>query len=80
MVTPLDTADAADYMSLMTTTVLTADQVAVAEQALAGAREKVATGALYVDGVQIKAIGRHNCMRVFPPGVRELVRRVLRGW
>ena len=64
----------------MKTTALTAEQTMVVEQVVAGARAKIAAGDLYVDGVQIKALGRHNCMAIFAPGVRELVRRYLRGW
>lgn len=59
---------------------MTTEQTSLAQQFLAGAREKIAAGELFVDGVQIRAIGRHNVMRVFAPGVRELVRRYLRGY
>ncbi len=64
----------------MKTTAMTQDETLVAEQAVAGAREEIKAGRLFVSGVQIRALGRHNCMQVFPPGVRELVRRYLRGW
>lgn len=56
------------------------NEIQVAEQALKGARERIAVGNLFVKGVQVKAIHRGNVMDVFPPGVREVVRRYLRGW
>lgn len=52
----------------------------MAEQALKGANEMVKAGKLFVNGVQIKAIHRGNVMQVFPPGIREAVRRILRGY
>ncbi len=56
------------------------NEIQVADQALKGARERIAAGTLFVKGVQIKAIHRGNVMDVFPPGVRELVRRYMRGY
>ena len=40
----------------------------------------IGAGTLRVNGVQIKAVHRGNVMAVFPPGIREVVRRYLRGW
>ncbi len=52
----------------------------MAEQALQGAREMVKAGTLKVNGVQIKSIHRGNVMDIFPPGIAEQVRRILRGY
>lgn len=57
-----------------------ASEIAIAVAALKGAREMIVAGTLTVNGVRIKAIHRGNVMQVFPPGVREVVRRYLRGW
>ena len=65
---------------MKTITSMTADQRAMAEQSIQGAREAIARGELHVDGVQVKALTKANVMRVFPPGVRENAQRVLRGW
>ena len=54
--------------------------MSIAEQALQGAREMIKAGKLYANGVQIKSIHRGNVMQVFPPGIREEVRRMLRGY
>ena len=54
--------------------------MSIAEQALQGAREMIKAGKLFVNGVQIKSIHRGNVMSVFPPGIREEVRRMLRGY
>jgi hypothetical protein len=51
----------------------------VAEEAIKGAREKMARGTLYAGGVQIKEIGLWNVDKLFVPGVRELVKRYLKG-
>jgi hypothetical protein len=56
------------------------NEIQIAEQALKGARERISAGALFVNGVQVKAIHRGNVMDVFPPGVREVVRRFMRGY
>lgn len=52
----------------------------IAEQAIAGAQEQIKAGTLTANGVRVKVIGKHNVMAIFPPGVREVVRRYLRGW
>jgi hypothetical protein len=59
---------------------MTASEIEIAEQALKGAREKIEGEDLWVGGVRIKAVHRGNVMVIFPPGVREIVRRYLRGW
>lgn len=59
---------------------MTANEVAVAEGALKGAGEMIKAGTLRVNGVVIKAIHKGNIDGIFPPGIRELVRRYLRGW
>ena len=56
------------------------NEIEIAEEALRGAREMIGAGTLRVNGVQIKTVHRGNVMSVFPPGVREVVRRYLRGW
>lgn len=56
------------------------NEIQIAEQALKGARERIAVGTLFVNGVQVRAIHRGNVMAAFPPGIRELVRRYMRGW
>jgi hypothetical protein len=56
------------------------NEIQIAEQALKGARERISAGTLFVGGVQIKSVHRGNVMSVFPPGVREVVRRFLRGY
>lgn len=65
---------------MTTIRVMTTEQKMVAEQSIQGAREAIARGELHVDGVQVKALTKSNVMRVFPPGVREVAQRVLRGW
>lgn len=52
----------------------------IAEQAIAGAQEKIDAGTLKANGVKIKAIRTHNARAIFPPGVDEKVLRYLRGW
>ena len=56
------------------------NEIAIAEEALRGAAEMIGAGTLRVNGVQIKTVHRGNVMAVFPPGIREVVRRYLRGW
>ena len=56
------------------------NEIAIAEEALRGAAEMIGAGTLRVNGVQIKAVHRGNVMAVFPPGIREVVRRYLRGY
>lgn len=65
---------------MKTNTSMTADEIAMAEQYITAAREQIKMGTLAVGGVTIKALHRGNVMRVFTPGVAELVRRYLRGW
>lgn len=55
----------------------TAAQNEMAADVLRGAHEKMAAGNLYVGLVQVKAITRANAAAIFPPGVREIVRRYL---
>lgn len=52
----------------------------IAEEALKGANEAIKAGKLKVNGVQIKSIHRGNVMDIFPPGIAEQVRRILRGY
>ena len=59
---------------------MTTEQIQTAEQALAGARTMIEAGTLFVSGVAVKAVTRSNVMAIFPPGVREVVRRYLRGY
>lgn len=56
------------------------NEIQIATQALKGAQERISAGALFVNGVKIKAIHRGNVMSVFPPGIREVVRRFMRGY
>lgn len=56
------------------------NEIQIAKDALQGAMEMIKAGTLFVKGVQIKAIHRGNVMAVFPPGVREVVRRFMRGY
>lgn len=65
---------------MTTIRVMTTEQRMVAEQAIRGAQEAIGRGELFVDGVQVKALTKSNVMRVFPPGVREVAQRALRGW
>lgn len=58
---------------------MTPNEFMVAEEAIKGAREKMARGALYAGGVQIREIGLWNVDKLFVPGVRELVKRYLKG-
>jgi hypothetical protein len=57
-----------EYSRKLMNRALTADEFAVAEQAVKGATEA---------GIHVNA---GNVMKVFPPGVRNLVRRYLRGY
>jgi hypothetical protein len=59
---------------------MTPNEIQIAQQALAGAAEMIRAGTLMVNGVKIRAVHKGNVMSVFPPGVREVVRRYLRGW
>lgn len=52
----------------------------IAEQAIAGAQEKIDAGMLVANGVKIKAVRKHNVTAIFPPGVADKVLRYLRGW
>lgn len=61
----------------MKTTTNTADQNDMARNVLALANEAAKAGTLYADGVQVKAIHRGNAAKVFPPGIRDIVRRYL---
>lgn len=54
--------------------------MSIAEQALKGANEAIKAGKLFVNGVAVKSIHRGNVMQVFPPGIAEQVRRILRGY
>jgi hypothetical protein len=61
----------------MKTTTNTAAQNDMAREILKGANEKIAAGQLWIGLVQVKEITRSNADKVFPPGVREIVRRYL---
>jgi hypothetical protein len=59
---------------------LTAEQALLADTYIQACHAEIKAGRVWIGGAQVKALTRSNVMAIFPPGVRELVRRALRGY
>jgi hypothetical protein len=59
---------------------MTANEALLANQYIEACHAEIKAGRVWIGGAQVKALTRSNVMQIFPPGVRELVRRVLRGY